>query len=305
MKAKLIHKFGGPDVLKLEEVGRPTLKPDEVLIRVRAAGVNPVDWKTREGKFKDKASQLPLILGRDVAGEIDEIGEDVQDFKPGDAVFAMLDQTGAYAEFARASATAVALKPESLDFITSASVPLASLTAYQAIEKMDIQKDQRVLIHGAAGAVGSFAVQFAHLKGAYVIALASMGDGPYLNSIGADEVYTYDSGPFENSIRNLDAVLDVIGGDILTRSWNVLNDGGIIVSTVADPLDHKKRDISARGEFTFTHPDGTMLTEIARLIDAGELKVRVGTVLPLSQAAEAQEIVKGAHHRGKVVLKVA
>lgn len=309
MKAKTIRHYGGPEVLTLEEVGQPEPGPEEVLIRVRAAGVNPIDWKIREGELKDSGfHQLPLIPGWDVAGEVFEVGNRVDRFAVGDAVYALLDmkQNGSYAEYVTASIDWTAKKPETLDYIMAASVPMAALTAYEALNKMNIKKGDRVLIHGAAGAVGSFAMQLAYLRGAYVIGVASSGDSAFLSTLGAEEALAYDSAPFENLVDEVDAVLDVIGGDILERSWRVIKPGGILISTVEEPTPSEEAlRKKIRSEMMLVTPDGNLLTEISRLIDSGELKVRVSAVMPLVEAEKAQEIARGFHHRGKVVLQVA
>ena len=309
MKAKTIRHYGGPEVLTLEEVGQPEPGPQEVLIRVKAAGVNPIDWKIREGELKDSGfHQLPLIPGWDVSGEIVQVGPDVDRFVVGDAVFALLDMkyNGSYAEYVTACVDWVARKPETLDHIMAASVPMAALTAYEALNRMDVKKGDRILIHGAAGSVGGFAVQLAYRRGAYVIGVASSGDSAFLATLGAEEALAYDSAPFENLVEEVDGVLDVIGGDILERSWRVLKPGGILISTVEDPTppeDALKKKI--RSDMILVTPNGDLLTEISRLIDAGEVKVRVSAVMPLIDAEKAQELARASHHRGKVVLQVA
>jgi NADPH:quinone reductase-like Zn-dependent oxidoreductase len=309
MKAKTIHNYGGPEVLTLEEVGQPKPGDHEVLIRVKAAGINPIDWKVREGELKDTGlHRLPLIPGWDVSGEVYEVGRLVERFKVGDPVYALLDlsNNGGYAEFARASDNWIAPKPETLDFIMAASVPMAALTAYEALNKMNIKKDDRILIHGAAGSVGSFATQFAFLRGAHVIGVASSGDSAFLSTIGVEEALAYDAGPFEHVAESVDAVLDVIGGDILQRSLRVLKPGGILISTVEEPvLSEELKNKGIRAEMIMVAPNGDLLTEVGRLIDSGQVKVRVSAVLPLSEAERGQELARSAHHRGKVVLQVA
>ncbi len=308
MKAKTIRHYGGPEVLTLEEVGRPEPGEHEVIIRVRAAGVNPIDWKVREGELKDAGlHQLPLIPGWDVAGEVYEVGRGVDRFDIGDPVYALLDMrcNGSYAEFVKASDSWVARKPETLDYIMAASVPMAALTAYEALDKMNLKKGDRILIHGAAGSVGSFATQFAYLRGAYVIGVASSGDSSFLSNLGAEEALAYDSAPFENLVDGVDAVLDVIGGDFLKRSWRVIKPGGILISTVEQPEPSEEtRRKKIRFEMMQVTPNGDLLTEISRLIDAGEIKVRVSAVMPLTDAEKAQELARSHHHRGKVVLQV-
>ena len=308
MKAVRIHEYGGPEVLVLENVPRPEPGTGEILIRVHAAAVNPLDWKVRSGSQKERLNhKLPLILGWDVSGVVESLGTGTKTPAAGTEVFARLDtrRDGAYAEFAVSDARIVAKKPSSLDHVHAASAPLASLTAWQALfEAGRLAAGQRVLVHGAAGSVGAFAVQFAKQKGAWVAGAAKGADIESVSASGADEVVDYDAGPFEQRISPVDVVLDVIGGEIQERSLKVLRKGGILVSTVGINVagEAKARGIEAK-EF-WVRSDGDQLSEISRLIDAGRLELRVGTVLPLAKAREAHELAESGRARGKVVLRV-
>ena len=309
MKAVRLHKFGGPEVLVYEDAPMPEPKEGEVLVKVAAAAINPVDTAVESGEFEKMVSHtLPLIPGWDVAGTVEALGPGVTAFKVGDAVFAFADirRDGAYAEYIIVSAATLTPKPTTIDFTAAASIPLAGTTAWQALfEDAGLTSGQTILIHGAGGSVGAFAVQFAKVKGAKVIATATGDDVEYARSIGADIVIDYKSEKFEDKTKNVDAVLDTISGETRERSWATLRDGGILVSTLpgADPPpDAAKRNI--QGKSFMAHPDGATLKEIARLVDAGQVKTRVGAALPLSEAKQAQEQAKNGHTRGKVVLTV-
>ena len=308
MKAVRIHKYGGPEVLVYEDAPRPEPAQGEILVRVYAAAVNPLDWKVRSGSQAERLhNKLPLILGWDMSGVVESPGAGVKGPQAGTEVFARLDTTrdGAYAEFAVCDARILAKKPSSFDHVHAASAPLASLTAWQALfEAGKLEAGQRVLIHGAAGAVGGFAVQFAKQKGAWVAGAAKKADIKSVSDLGADEAVDYDAGPLEQQIAPVDVVLDVIGGEIQERSLKVIRAGDILVSTVGINVagEAQARKIEAKG--FFVRSDGEQLSEISRMIDAGRLKLRVGTVLPLEKAREAHELAESGHATGKVVLKV-
>ncbi|NEQ25679.1 MAG: NADP-dependent oxidoreductase, partial [Microcoleus sp. SIO2G3] len=234
MKAVRIHSHGGPEVLHYEDAPRPIATEGEVLVRVHAAGVNPFDWRVRSGEIP-KTSQLPMILGWDVSGVVEEVGSGVTNFKVGDAVYALPNyrRQGAYAEYIAIDATEVAAKPTSLTHILAAAVPLAGLTAWQSLfDAAELKPGQTVLIHGAAGGVGSFAVQFAKLKGAYAIATASARNQEFLRELGADKVIDYQATRFEEVVGDVDVILDLIGGETQERSWQVLKQGGILLEFV-------------------------------------------------------------------------
>jgi NADPH:quinone reductase-like Zn-dependent oxidoreductase len=308
MQAIRFHSYGSPEVLVLEEVPRPQAGPGEVLIRVHAAGVNPLDWKVRAGHVKDWLQhQLPLIPGWDVSGVVEAVGPDVTGFKTGDAVIGMLDfkRNGAYAEYVTAETGRLATQPASLDPVQSAAVSLSALTAWQSLfEIAGLDSGQTVLIHAAAGGVGHFAVQFARWKGARVIGTASAQNASFLQGLGAEAVIDYRSTRFEDEVREVDVVFDLLGGDTQQRSWQVLRKGGILVATLGISSPEAPAAHGVRGEGIIVHPDPTQLKQIATLIDAGEVKPVVTEILPLAQAAQAHELSQTGHVRGKIVLKV-
>ena len=305
MEAVRIHQYGGPEELKVEEVPRPQAAAGEVLIRVHAAGVNPVDWKIRAGYLKDfMPVPMPFIPGIDVSGVVEATGPAVTQFKKGDEVFGA--GKGAYAEFAVAKESELARKPASLDHVHAAALPVAALTAWQALFNVaHLTAGQRVLIHGASGGVGSFAAQFAKAKGAYVIGTASGRNQAYLRELGVDEPIDYEKARFEDVVRNVDVVLDTQGGDTEQRSWKVLKKGGMLVSIVQLPSAEEAAKHGARSARFVRQPNAGELSEIARLVDSGKVMVAVDSVLPLSEAARAHELSQTGHARGKLVLKVA
>lgn len=309
MKAVRIHAYGGPELLHYEDVPRPTLKPDDLLIRVRAAAVNPVDWKIREGYLQGfLRHQLPLILGWDVSGEVVEVGPEAAGFKIGDAVYARpdIERDGSYAEYIAVKASEAALKPTSLSHDHAAAVPLAALTAWQSlVDAAQLQAGQTVLIHAAAGGVGSFAVQLAKARGARVIATASAINIGIATSLGADQFIDYTKTRFETVAKDVDIVLDTVGGDTQHRSWQVLKPGGLLVSVISPPEEAIAAAHSVRSAFVFIQPNGRQLTDIAQLIDEDRMKPVIHMVTPLSEVQQAQVISQGGHTRGKIVLHVA
>jgi NADPH:quinone reductase-like Zn-dependent oxidoreductase len=308
IKAVQFHSYGGPEVLVLEETPRPQADEGELLIRVHAAGINPLDWKVRDGHLKARMKhRLPLIPGWDVSGVVEALGPGVTTFKIGDAVYGMLDfmRNGAYAEYVAAGSRNLAIKPNTMDHIQAGAVPLAALTAWQSLfEVAGLESGQTVLIHAAAGGVGHFAVQFAKWKKVRVIGTASAGNEDFLRELGADEVIDYNSTRFEEAVRDVDVVLDTIGGDTRQRSWQVLKKGGILVATLSISSQETAQHPGVRGEGIMVHPDTAQLTQIAALIDAGHLKPAVTTILPLAEAARAHELSQTGHVRGKIVLQV-
>ena len=309
MKAVRIHQYGGPEVLFLEEIQRPTPGPNELLIKVRAASVNPFDWKIREGHMQQFLPlPLPVTVGWDVSGTVEAIGSAVTQFKRGDEVYARLDlmKGGAYAEYTVANESEVALKPKSTDHIHAAGIPIAGKTAWQALfDTANLRAGQKVLIHAAAGGVGVFAVQFAKAKGARVIGTASGKNQAFLRELGVDEAIDYEKTRFENVVRDVDVVLDTIGGEVQARSWKVLKKGGILISVVEPPNAEQAAKYGVRAAMFQMHPGAADLVEIARLVDAGRVKTVVDTVLPLAEARRAHELSAHGHARGKIVLRVA
>lgn len=304
MKAVRIHEFGGPEVLRYEDIPEPKPHAGEIRIRIIAAGVNPMDWKIRKGLAG--GMPLPMTMGLDVAGVVD-MGQGEVLFQPGEEVFAKVSiGQGGYAEYTVVNSTQVARKPKSIGFIESAAIPTAGLAAWQSLfDIAGLEKGQSVLIHGAAGGVGSFAVQFAKWKGAYVIGTASEKNEQFLKSIGADEFIDYKNQRFEDVASNLDVVLDTIGGDTFERSWGVLKPGGFLVSTVASIPGGAPEKYGVRAETLMTRADGEELAQIAAIIDERQVKPVVTTVLPLSEAQKAHEMSESRHTRGKIVLRVA
>jgi len=308
MKAIRIHNYGGPEVLQYEDAPRPEPQAGEVLVRVHAAGVNPIDWKVREGHMKDFwPHKLPLILGWDLSGVVEELGRGVSRFKIGDEVYSVPDPTrnGAYADYIVVREPELALKPNSLHHIRAAAVPLAALTAWQSLfDTAQLQPGQRVLIHAGSGGVGHLAVQLAKWKGAYVFATASTKNQDLLRKLGVDEPIDYTQQRFENVARNIDIVLDTIGGETQERSWKVLRQGGILVSLVRPPSEEKAKALGVRDAFVAGHPSGAQLAEIAKMIDSGQLAPIIDRILPLCEARRAHELSQSGHVRGKIVLRV-
>jgi NADPH:quinone reductase-like Zn-dependent oxidoreductase len=308
MHAVRIHCFGDPNVLKLDDVAIADPKPSEMVVRVAAASVNPVDYKIRSGKYPAvKQDQLPKVLGRDIAGVVEHIGSHITKFQKGDAVYAMLGRdVGGYAEYALATEEEAAPKPAKIDFVTAAAVPLAALTAWQGLfDHGGLRSGQRVLIHGGAGGVGHFAIQFAKVKGAWVATTVSADDIEMVRELGADQAIDYKREQFENAVKDIDLVFDLIAGETQKRSWAVLKDGGTLISTLQKPDQAKAKKRKIRGEHYMATPNSVQLEEIARLIDGGKVKPVVQKTYALEEAAKAHEHMEHDHIQGKVVLKVA
>jgi NADPH:quinone reductase-like Zn-dependent oxidoreductase len=306
MKAVDIHENGGPEVLKYEDLPKPAINPDDVLVKVYASGVNPVDWKIRKGSRGGKEN-FPRILGWDFSGVVEQTGSKVQGWKPGDEVYGRPDisRNGTYAEYVAVRANEIARKPNSIDHKAASGVALAGLTAWQGLFRHgQLQAEQRVLIHGAAGGVGIFAVQFAKWKGAYVIGTASEKNILFLEELGADEVIDYEKEDFSSKVSDIDLVFDTRGGKVQLDSLKVLKPGGLLVSTVGitDPEALKSKGIKGISFMAESTP--TDLAEIAQLIDEGEVIPVVSKIFPLKDAAEAQRLSEEGHTRGKIVLQV-
>lgn len=306
MKAVRIYSFGGPEVLRFEDLPIPAPEPGEVLIRVEAAGVNPIDYKIRSGEFKRPDLKPPLALGRDLAGVVEQTGRDVPHLKSGDPVYALLDgDHGSYAEYVIAKAKDVVRKPAKLDYLHAAAVPLAAMTAWQGLfDHGQLQAGERVLIHGAAGGVGHFAVQFAKDRGAYVIATARAEDRDLLQKWGADEVIDYKSERFDERIRDIDLVLDLVAGETQERSWRCLRPGGRMISTLHPPSPLEASRHHAKGDWFMAEANGNELAQIGRLIDDGKVTVFVQRAFPMADVGRAHDHLEHEHVRGKVVLAV-
>jgi NADPH:quinone reductase-like Zn-dependent oxidoreductase len=310
MKAIRIHEYGAASVLRLEEAPVPDVAADEVLVEVHAAGINPADWQFRYGYYKDFAPRpMPFILGWDVAGVVKSTGARVERWKVGDRVFAMADMSrnGAYAEFIAVRAEYLAPAPTALPLEHAAGVPLAALTAWKALFDVgQLQPGQSVLVHAAAGGVGLFAVQLAKRAGARVTATVSSANSELVGSLGVDQIIDYRTMDFSQQLANVDLVIDTVGGETRDRSWGVLRKSRGTLAAVAMPppdpdiaLEH-----GVRAAMTQVRPDGQRLTEIGRLIDAGELRVVIDSEFPLEQAAAAHERSESRHARGKIILRV-
>jgi NADPH:quinone reductase-like Zn-dependent oxidoreductase len=305
MKAIRVHRFGGPECLIFEGVPRPDPGPGQVLVRVRAAGVGPWDAWVRSGKSALR-HELPLIPGSDLAGLIASVGPGVSEFNEGDAVFGVTNAefTGAYADFAIASAQTIARTPATLPFVDAASVPVVACTAWQMVfEHGRVDATTRVLIHGAAGNVGAYAVQLAKRAAKEVTVTVQSADVDFVRALGADRVIDVHAAAFDTLLTGIDVVIDTVGGDTLDRSFSVLRPGGVLVSSVATPDAHKAERHGVRALFFLVHVSSGLLTQIAHLIEAGELRTSVGDVLPLREARTAHEMLAGKRHqRGKIVL---
>src|SRR6266700_843805 len=307
MKAIRFHEYGGFEVLKYEDVPLPEPQPGEVLIQVRAASVNPFDVALREGWLASMIPlQLPAIVGVDVAGIVMATGEGVTDFSIGQDVYGFMSRySGAYAEYAAVAIETIAPQPQTLDYVQAASVPLAATAAWQAlVEVGGLKEGQTVLVHGGAGGVGTFAVQLAKMKGAYVLATASSQNVEFVKGLGADEVIDYTTTRFETVAHHVDVVLDIIGGETEQRSWGVLKPGGILVSTLGPPSQEDAAKHRVRAAFVQAQPTAGLLKEIARLLDSRQIKPNVGKMFPMEQARQAQELKQHGHTRGKIVLEI-
>jgi NADPH:quinone reductase-like Zn-dependent oxidoreductase len=307
MKAIQIEEFGGRNMLELNNVAIPEAGAEDVLIKVKSASVNPVDWKIREGHLQPMLNHtLPLTIGWDVAGEVVAVGDKVSHLKMGDAVYSRpeITKNGTFAEYIVASADEVALKPESLSWQEAAGVPLAALTAWQALyEISELKAEERVLIHGGSGGVGQFAIQLAKLRGAYVYTTTSAKNTDLVLSLGADQAIDYHQEDF-SELKDLDVVFDTIGGETQANSWSTLKPKGRLVS-VAEPPDEetaKKHDVNAF--FCFVQPNRKQLEQLAELADSGKLKVNIDSEFTLEQAAQAHAHSENGHARGKIIVNV-
>ena len=309
MKAIVVHDFGGPEVLKYEDAPRPEPKDDEVLVRVMAAGVNPVDTYARGGMLAKRGlDNRPMIIGYDISGVVEKIGTKITKFKKDDAVYAYLPiaRGGGYAEFAIAKESEMAIKPKAITFEGAAAVPLAATTAWQAlVDTAKIDKGQTVLIHGGSGGVGHFAIQIAKARGAKVIATASTANQDLLKQFGVDQAIDYTTTKFEDVVKDVDVVIDAVRGDTLARSYGVVKKGGMIVSITGEPDRGECEKRGIRGSQLMAHPDAKVLEELTKLIDAKKIKPVVSQVFPLADVVKAHQQIETHHTRGKIVLKIA
>jgi NADPH:quinone reductase-like Zn-dependent oxidoreductase len=308
MRAVVIHAYGGPEVMKLEEVARPEPADDEVLIRVVAASINPVDVAIRKGYFAKLLGNFPLILGMDAAGIVEKVGNKVTKYKTGDPVFAFftLEGQGGYAEFVTAKEDDVALKPGTVGFDQAAGVGAAGSTAWEAlIDTADLRAGQTVLIHGGSGGVGHLAIQIAKAKGAKVFATASTANQEFLRQMGADVTIDYTRTRFEDIAKDVDVVLDTVGRDTLERSYGVMKKRGIIVSIVDKPKPEALEAHGIRGVMLRCTPKAGVLEELSKLMEAKKLTPVISQTFPMADVVQAQEQIATGHTRGKIVLKIA
>ncbi|MER7802625.1 NADP-dependent oxidoreductase [Streptomyces parvulus] len=309
MRAMSQDVLGDPEVLKEIRPERPEPRPNEVLVRVRAAGVNPTDWKHRaNGGF---LGEPPFVLGWDVSGTVEAVGIGVAAFAPGDEVFGMLSYPfghGSHAEYVTAPARAFTHKPAGIDHVQAGALPLVSLTAWQAlVERADLRPGQRVLIHAAAGGVGHVAVQIAKARGAHVIGTASAGKHEFLRSLGADETVDYRETDFAEAVKDVDVVLDTIGGDTALRSLRVLRPGGVVVSIIpvgSDEFFEEADRLGVRAVRMLVDADRADMRSVAELVEAGKLRATVEKTFPLAEAAQAHALGETGRTTGKIVLVV-
>ncbi|TVL91339.1 NADPH:quinone reductase [Streptomyces sp. SAJ15] len=309
MRAISQDVLGRPEVLKEVELPVPTPGLNEVLVRVHAAGLNPTDWKHRA--FTLFLGEPPYVLGWDVSGVVEAVGVGVTLFKPGDEVFGMLPYpygAGSHAEYVTAPARALVRKPSSIDHVAAAALPLAGLTAWQAlVDTADVQAGQRVLVHAAAGGVGHMAVQVAKARGAYVIGTASAANHDYLRELGADEVIDYHTTDVAETVRDVDVVLDALGGEVRLRSLRTLRPGGLLVSLLphgTEGLSEEADRLGVRTELLLVEADHAGMTAIADLVESGRLRPTVAGAFPLAEAATAHALGETGRTRGKLVLVV-
>ncbi len=303
MKAVVIHEYGNNDVVQFVDRELPEPEAGEVLVKIHAAGVNPVDWKIRDGAGQRMGMTLPIYLGGEIAGTVEKVGEGVEQFKVGEAVFGMT-RSGGFAEYTVTKAESLAAKPAGLDFTTAAAVPLGALTAWQAMfDTAHLGSGQKVLITSASGGVGSLAVQLAKSKGAHVTGMASGQNEEFVRSLGVDEFVDYKKQPFEEVVKDMDVVFDNVGGETFQKAFRTLKKGGFLATVVAFPKDEAQQ-YGVGVARVQCKPNAEELLTIRGLVDAGKLKAHVATVLPLEEVKQALELSATGRTRGKIVLEI-
>jgi len=308
MKTVRIHEYGNADVLRIEEMPVPQIAADELLIKIHAASVNPVDWMVREGYMKDMhLHKLPLTLGQDFSGTVEKIGSSVKGFKIGDKVFGRpsMDRDGSYAEYIEVRASEVALMPKTVTYDEAAAIPVAGTTAFETlVNKAKIKKGQRVLILGASGGVGSMAVQIAKSKECYVLGTTSNVNVDFVKRLGANEVIDYTTQDFSKLFMDIDVVLDTVGGTNQEKAFNVLKKGGILVSIVSKPNQETANRFGVRCEYVSVGPNAHILNELRSLIEMGQIKPVIDKVFRLEDVKQAQNYSQSGKARGKIVLEI-
>ena len=313
MKSAQINRYGRSEVIEINQ-NTPllNLSSEKILVDVKAAGVNPIDWKISEGYMKQMISlQFPSTLGMDFSGIIKEVSKDIstEEYKQGDEVYGQASVTnggtGAFAEIALTNTDNVALKPKSLNYAEAAALPLVGVSAWQAlVENMELSKDQKILIHGGAGGIGSIAIPLAKNLDAYVATTASSDDKEFVQNLGADEVIDYKSQDFEELVHDYDAVYDTVGGQTYTKSFKVLKKCGIIVSMLEQPNSDLMEKFGVKAIFQLTQVNKDRLTQLAKWIDKNNIKIHVDKTFSLDETAKALDYVKDVHPRGKVIIKI-
>lgn len=308
MKAAQMNGYGQNGTIEINYLDRPIIQPDKVLVKIIAAGVNPIDWQIKEGLLQNQLS-FPFTLGGDFAGIIEEVGSEVQQYKPGNEVWgygsSLRGDSGSFAEYILVDPKRIALKPKKVDFLYAAALPLVAASAWEAlVDFIELNKNQKILIHGAAGGIGSIAVQLASFIGAHVAATARTRDFHYVLELGADEIIDYKMEHFETILQNYDAVFDTIGGSTYTKSFKILKKNGIIVSMIEPPRQDLIEQYEVNAVAQLTDVNTERLTKIGELIDINMLKVHVDKVFPINQTAAALTYQQKNHPRGKVVIKV-
>lgn len=308
MKAVRIHQYGGREVLSIDDIPVPDIAPDEVLVRVVAAAINPVDWKVREGYLAENIQHaLPLTLGWDVSGVVAAVGEQVTQWQVGDAVFSRPDlaRNGTYAEFVAIRAGECARKPRTISHVEAASLPLAGITAWEAMmDTAQVKPGQRVLVQAGSGGVGSLAVQLVKAAGATVIATASGRNRALVESLGVDQFVDYTTTRVADAVEPVDAVFDTIGGEVQEAAWSILKPGGIQVSIISPPSEEKAAELGLRAGFVFIGPNAPVLDRLADMVDAGRLRPIVGAEFALEDIAAAHALSESGRAAGKIVLYV-
>ncbi len=304
IRAIRVHTYGDADQLTLEHIPRPEPHAGEVLVQVHAAGVNPMDWKIRRGYFKEVMPiHFPYIPGLELAGIVEEVGSGVTAFQKGQAVYGQ-SMKGTYAEYAVAPVESLALKPQSVSFEEAATIPVGATTAWQGLfEYGKLEAGQRVLIQGAAGGVGLFAVQFARWKGAHVIATTSGANVDFVHSLGAETVIDYTTTTLASVVQDVDLAFDVVGGSALEASLQAVKRGGTLVTIAGQPAAEKVEERGVHVTSFYTHVGHDLLQIFAQLIDEGQVKVAIEKVFPLSEASQAHELSQQGHGRGRIVLQ--
>ncbi|MFA0515082.1 NADP-dependent oxidoreductase [Vibrio breoganii] len=309
MRAVRIHQYGGTETLKLEQIDKPTINDDDILIQVKAASINPVDWKIREGYLKDFIPYaMPITLGWDVSGIVTQVGSNVSQFSVGDEVFSRPDiaRDGSYADYIAVKADEAVLKSTKLDFVQAAALPLAGITAWQClVDVANIQTGQRVLIHAGAGGVGHLAIQIAKAKGATVVATASSANLELLTQFGADEAIDYSKAPLSEQISPVDVVLDTMGGEVQQLSWSLLKPNGMMVSVVEPPSEETAKEHNVQAAFVFIQPSARILTELNKLVESDQLRPFVEHRFPLENIADAHLQSQSGRTRGKIGIEVS